>query len=157
MIRKANINEAFAIRDLINSFAQEGLLLSLSLSDIYDRLRDFIVYEVSEQEGNNSANKIVGVCALHIIWENLAEIRSLAVNTEYQKKGIGSRLVKSCLKEATDLGVKKVFCLTYNREFFSLLGFRNIDKSELPHKIWADCLKCSKFPECTETAMIFEI
>ncbi|MGA1841064.1 MAG: N-acetyltransferase [bacterium] len=154
MIRKARINEALAIRDLINSFAQEGLLLSLSLSDIYDRLRDFFVYE---QEGDNSANKIVGVCALHIIWENLAEIRSLAVNTEYQKKGIGKSLVKSCLKEATDLGIKKVFCLTYNREFFSLFGFRNIDKSELPHKIWADCLKCSKFPECTETAMIFEI
>lgn len=154
MIRKVKINETLAIRDLINSFAQEGLLLSLSLSEIYDRLRDFFVYV---QESKNNPNKIVGVCALHIIWENLAEIRSLAVNADYQKKGIGSQLVKACLKEATDLGIKKVFCLTYHRDFFSLLGFRNIDKSELPHKIWADCIKCSKFPECTETAMILEI
>jgi amino-acid N-acetyltransferase len=154
MIRKANINEALAIRDLINSFAQNGLLLPLSLSDIYDRLRDFFVYV---QESKKGSNKIVGVCTLHIIWENLAEIRSLAVNADYQKKGIGSQLVKACLKEAADLGIKKVFCLTYHGKFFSLLGFRNIDKSELPHKIWADCLKCSKFPECTETAMIYEI
>ncbi len=154
MIRKANINEALGIRDLINSFAQRGLLLSLSLSDIYERLRDFFV---CVQECKNNPDKIIGVCALHIIWEDLAEIRSLAVLEDCQKKGIGSKLVKACLNEAADLGIKKVFCLTYNREFFSLLGFRNIDKSELPHKIWADCLKCSKFPECTEISMVFEI
>ena len=154
MIRKANIDEAVVIRDLINGFAQKGFLLSLSLSDIYERLRDFFVYV---EKWNNNPGRIIGICALHIIWENLAEIRSLAVQEDYQKKGIGSRLVKACLNEASDLGIKKVFCLTYNREFFSLLGFRDIDKSELPHKIWADCLKCSKFPECTETAMIIEI
>ena len=153
MIRKVHINEAVIIKDLINSFAQSGLLLPLSLSEVYDRLRDFFVYI---QEFPDGPPKIVGVCALHIIWENLTEIRSLAVHEDYRKKGIGSQLVKACLKEAADLGTKKVFCLTYNTKFFSFLGFKEIDKAELPHKIWADCLKCSKFPECIEIAMIYE-
>ncbi|MBN2372399.1 N-acetyltransferase [bacterium] len=101
--------------------------------------------------------QIIGVCALNIIWEDLAEIRSLAVNEAHQRKGIGTNLVNACIKEASDLGVKKVFCLTYRKDFFSLLGFNEIDKSQLPHKIWADCLKCSKFPDCSEIAMIYEI
>jgi amino-acid N-acetyltransferase len=147
------MNEAVAIRDLINSFAQKGRVLPLSLSEIYERLRDFFVYI---EEASNPP-KIIGVCALHLIWENLAEIRSLAIQEEFWKRGIGTRLVNACLKEATDLGTKKVFCLTDNRDFFSLLGFKEIDKSDLPHKIWADCLKCTKFPECTEIAMIYEM
>ncbi len=153
MIRKACISEAFAIRDLINPFAQQGLLLPLSLSEIYDRLRDFFV---NLEDSSQNPSKIVGVCALHLIWEDLAEIRSLAVHEDFRKKGIGSQLVNACLKEAKALDVKRIFCLTYHKDFFSLLGFKEIDKSELPHKVWADCLKCSKFPECTEIAMIHD-
>jgi len=154
MIRKAHIKEAHAIRDLINEYAQQGLLLPLSLSEIYERTRDFFVYG---EETNDGAFTILGVCALRLTWEDLAEIRSLAVTEDQRKRGIGTRLVQACLKEAADLEVKKVFCLTYKREFFSSLGFAEIDKSLLPHKIWSDCLKCSKFPDCEEIAMMYEI
>ncbi|MGA1843829.1 MAG: N-acetyltransferase [bacterium] len=154
MIRKARIRDAHVIRNLINEYAHRGLLLPLSLSEIYDRIRDFFVYQ---EETGDGALAILGICALHIIWEDLAEIRSLAVTENHWKQGIGSRLVQACLKEATDLEVKKIFCLTYKREFFSSQGFTEIDKSQLPHKIWSDCLKCSKFPECEEIAMMYEI
>lgn len=154
MIRKARISEANAIRNLINEYAHRGLLLPLSLSEIYDRIRDFFVYGEETDEGTFT---ILGICALRLVWEDLAEIRSLAVTEDYWKQGIGSRLVEVCLKEAADLEVKKVFCLTYKRDFFSSLGFMQIDKSQLPHKIWSDCLKCTKFPECEEIAMMYEI
>ncbi|MGA1790812.1 MAG: N-acetyltransferase, partial [bacterium] len=130
-----------------------GELLPLSLSEIYDRLRDFFVYLDNSPE---NPPEIRGVCALHFIWEDLAEIRSLAVHEDFRKRGIGSQLVNACLKEAGTMDVKRIFCLTYNKKFFSLLGFRQIDKSELPHKVWADCIKCSKFPDCAEIAMIYD-
>ncbi|MGA1796341.1 MAG: N-acetyltransferase [bacterium] len=154
MIRKARICDAHVIRNLINEYAHRGLLLPLSLSEIYDRIRDFFIYEEKAGEGPLT---ILGICALHLVWEDLAEIRSLAVTEDRWKQGIGTRLVQACLKEAVDLEVKKVFCLTYTKDFFSSQGFIEIDKSQLPHKIWSDCLKCSKFPDCEEIAMMYEI
>jgi len=154
MIRKARISEAHAIRNLINEYANRGLLLPLSLSEIYERIRDFFVYGEESGEGTFT---ILGICALRLVWEDLAEIRSLAVTEDHRKRRIGTRLVQACIKEAVDLEVKKIFCLTYTKEFFSSLGFREIDKSLLPHKIWSDCLKCSKFPDCEEIAMMYEI
>jgi len=121
-------------------------MLPRSLSELYESMRDFIVCKDN--------GKILGVCALHIIWEDLAEIRSLAVDRGYQKLGIGKDLVRRCLKEARDLGLKRVFALTYNPEFFKKMGFVDIDKSSLPQKIWGDCLRCHKFPECDENAVI---
>jgi len=153
VIRKAHITEAPAIRALINPMAEKGLLLPLSLAEIYDRLRDFFIYMDDSVPG---PSKVAGVCALHLTWEDLAEIRSLAVHEDYQKRGIGRQLVESCLKEAMVLEVKRIFCLTYKQAFFKGLNFKTIDKSDLPHKVWADCLKCSKFPECPEIAMIYE-
>jgi amino-acid N-acetyltransferase len=100
---------------------------------------------------------VVGVCALHICWEDLAEIRSLVVREEERNKGIGLKLVKACLDESRVLGVKKVFALTYEPEFFGKLGFEKVDKAVLPHKIWTDCLKCFKFPDCDEEAMAKEM
>ena len=154
MIRKAHITEAPAIRSLINHFAEKGFLLSLSLSEIYDRLRDFFVYVNESAQG---AFNVAGVCALHLTWEDLAEIRSLAVHEDYQKRGIGRQLVENCLKEASSLEVKRIFCLTYNQTFFKSLNFRPIDKSDLPHKVWADCLKCPMFPDCNENAVLLEL
>ena len=121
-------------------------MLPRSLSELYESMRDFIVCEDN--------GKILGACALHIIWEDLAEVRSLAVDTGHQKMGIGKALVRRCLKEAKELGLKRVFALTYNPEFFKKLGFVDIDKSSLPQKIWGDCLRCHKFPECDENAVI---
>jgi amino-acid N-acetyltransferase len=94
---------------------------------------------------------------LHICWEDLAEVRSLAVDENYEGRGIGRQLVEACLQEAREIGLKKVFALTYKDQFFAKLGFRIIEKSELPHKIWGDCIKCAKFPECDEIAMSIKL
>jgi amino-acid N-acetyltransferase len=145
-IRKALISDVKPIYKLINEYAKKGQMLPRSLNELYENIRDFFV---AEENG-----EISGVCALHILWEDLAEIRSLIVKKEFQKKGIAIKLVKECLIEASQLGVKKVFVLTYIPNFFKKLGFKEIDKSKLPQKIWGDCVKCPKFPECDEVALI---
>ena len=147
MIRKAILSDAPVIKEIINKFASQGNLLPKSLQDIYEYLRDFFVY-------CDDSSSICGVCGLHITWEDIAEIRSLAVVEKFQKKQIGRQLVRASLNEATQLGVRKVFCLTYKKRFFLKQGFEVIDKSKLPHKIWIDCFKCPKFPDCKEIAMI---
>ena len=148
-IRKAKISDLKQVHKLINDFAKKEEMIPRSLNELYETLRDFLVYE---DHGN-----ICGVCALHIMWEDLAEIRSLAVDRGYQKKGIGRNLVKQCLKEAKALGIQKVFALTYHPEFFKKIGFDYIDKSSLPQKIWGDCLRCPRFPECNEHAVIINL
>ncbi len=150
MIRQAKIADAEQIQRLINQFADEGRLLARSLSEIYDNLRDFYVSEGDGQQ-------VKGVCALHISWEDLAEIRSLAVTTETRGKGIGDQLIEACLEEARQLGVKRVFLLTSIPTYFERSGFRAVDRAVLPHKIWGDCIRCVKFPECDETAMILDL
>ena len=150
MIRRATIADAEQIQRLINQFADAGRLLPRSLSEIYDNLRDFHIYEGEDHH-------LGGVSALHICWEDLAEIRSLAVATHERKKGIGMKLVETCLEDARQLGVKQVFLLTYIPPYFERVGFRVVDKSTLPHKIWADCIKCVKFPDCDETALILDL
>lgn len=150
MIRQAKIADVEQIQRLINQFADEGRLLARSLSEIYDNLRDFYVSESDDRQ-------VKGVCALHISWEDLAEIRSLAVTKEERKQGIGAQLIAACLEEARQIGVKRVFLLTYIPAYFERAGFRAVDRSALPHKIWADCIRCVKFPECDETAMILDL
>lgn len=152
MIRKAVIRDVKPIHKLLSYYADQGLLLPRSLSELYDHLRDHFVIQDNQQQ-----NSIIGVSALGICWEDLAEIRSLAVADDHQKKGLGSQLVATCLEEASSLGLKKVFTLSYVPGFFSRLGFKEVGKSVLPHKIWGDCLKCPKFPDCDETAMIIEL
>ncbi len=148
-IRKAKITDLKRVHKLINDFAKREEMIPRSLNELYENVRDLIVYEYNEN--------IYGVCALHIMWEDLAEIRSLAVDNKYQKMGIGKNLVKQCLKEAKALGLEKVFALTYHPQFFKKLGFVDIDKSSLPQKIWGDCLRCPRFPECDEHAVIIEL
>ena len=148
-IRKAKIGDIKAIHKILNQYAERGLLLPRPLSELYDHLRDFVVL-VQDGEGE----KILGLCALGICWEDLAEIRSLAVIQERQGNDYGRLLVEACLQEAKSLGLHKVFALTYAESFFAKMGFRVVEKSTLPHKVWADCLKCAKFPECDETAML---
>jgi amino-acid N-acetyltransferase len=149
MIRKALITDVPSIQGLITPYAEKGEMLPRSLNDLYDNLRDFFVFE----EGD----AIVGVCALHISWEDLAEIRSLVVQAENTGRRIGGRLIAACLDEARELKVKRVFALTYIPEYFERHCFRQIDKATLPHKIWHDCLNCVKFPNCDEQAVIVEI
>ncbi len=149
MIRKAKIADVKAIQALVNEYAESGQMLPRSLNELYENLRDF---SVLEENGS-----IIGACALHISWEGLAELRSLAVKKEKARKGVGTALVKRCMAEASELGAGRVFVLTYQADFFRKLGFKDIDKKELPHKIWTDCLNCVKFPNCDETAMIINI
>ena len=146
MIRKARIEDIKQIQKLINAFAKQDLMLARSLNELYENLRDYWVVEES--------SRIVGCCALHISWEDLAEIKSLAVETGRQGKGLGNEMVLACLAEAEELGAKKIFVLTYKTEFFKKLGFKRIKNDDLPHKIWAECINCSKFPNCQEVAMI---
>jgi len=145
-LRPARMGDVPAIHGLLQGFADQGLLLPRSISSLYDQLRDFVVYD----DGG-----IRGVCSLHICWDDLAEIRSLAVAGELHGQGIGSMLVRSCLDEAKSLEIGQVFVLTYQADFFRKLGFVDKDKRELPHKIWSDCLNCPKFPDCDEESLIW--
>ncbi len=155
MIRNARMGDIKKIYKLLQYFADKDLLLGRSLSSLYDQLRDFTVFVEKEQEDPDQES-LVGVCALHISWENLAEIRSLAVIDEYHGKGVGKQLINRALEEADSYGITRVFTLTYQPKFFRKLGFKDIDKSELPHKVWSDCINCSKFPDCNEEALIWE-
>ena len=149
MIRKATISDVKQIQSLINTYADTGQMLPRTLNDLYENLRDFSVFD----EGG----ALVGVCALHISWDGLAELRSLAVRQDRMGKGIGRTLVRGCLSEAERIGARQVFVLTYQSSFFRKLGFGEVDKKELPHKIWTDCLNCVKFPNCDESALIINL
>lgn len=151
MIRKARIADVSQIHRLLSTFADKGDLLGRSLSELYDNIRDFVIYQ------NEETRSVIASCALHICWEDLAEIRSLAVAEGFQRRGIGRRLIERCLKEAEDLGISRVFALTNQPDFFIRLGFEKADKASLPHKIWTDCLKCYKFPHCDEVALLLDL
>lgn len=148
-IRKARVPDVLEIQNLINTFADRNVMLPRSLSTLYENVRDFFVLE----EGG----RIVGCCALHITWEDLAEVKSLAVDESVHGRGYGRALVQACIEEARALGVPRVFALTYIPGFFEKLGFVKIDKSKLPHKVWTECINCPKFPNCGEEAVILEL
>ena len=152
MLRKARIGDVKTIHRLINQSAGKGEMLPRSLMDIYNSARDFIVYYDESQQ------RIVGVCAMNIIWENLAEIRSLFVEEAWRKKGIGRQLVEFCISEGITLELFRIFTLTYKKEFFAKLGFHEVDRATLPEKVWSDCFRCPKYPDyCDEVAMIIEL
>jgi len=149
MICKAQISDVKEIQKLLTHYAGKGDMLSRSLSELYESIRDFYVAKDGEA--------LLGTAALHMVWEDLAEVRSVAVAEDSGHKGIGSQLVQACIAEAREIGLKRLFCLTYKPEFFAKHGFRLVDKSELPHKVWGDCIKCVKFPDCDENAMILDL
>jgi amino-acid N-acetyltransferase len=149
VIRKAKISDVKEIKKLIDAFASENKMLPRSLNNLYEHIRDFYVYV---EDG-----KIMGCCALSIMWEDLAEVKGLAVSKDIQGKGIGKLLVEKCVEEAKDLGIKKVFALTYVDKFFIKLGFTKISRDELPHKVWGECIHCPKFPDCDEIAVLINL
>lgn len=148
MIRKAALNDVKTIHRLIAEQAGSGHILARAMSEIYGQIRDFTVIEGDE------SGELLGCGALQICWQDLAEIRSLAVETSHQGKGIGTNLIGALMKEAREMGVKEVFVLTYRQTLFERLGFKVMNKGLLPHKIWADCIRCTKFPECDEIALV---
>ncbi len=148
-VNKAKIGDAASMHQLINHFADQGEMLPRALSEIYENIREYFVV--------SAKGKIIACAALHISWLDLAEIRSLAVEAENQNQGIGSSLVQACLAEARGLELPTVFCLTRQPAFFERHEFKLVDKMELPHKIWAECYRCPKFPNCDEVALICHI
>ena len=149
MLRGAHINDAEQMNKLVNHFAQKDLMLARPLGELYENIRDYYVYVEN--------GSIVGCAALHIFWKDLAEIKSIAVEEDYQKRGIGKQLIQKCLEEGKVLGINRLFVLTYIPEFFERMGFKRVDKELLPHKIWSECVKCYKFPDCDEVPLIIEI
>ena len=149
MIEKAGIDDPPAILALVNEFAKRQLMLPRSLNDVYESMRDFFV---CREDG-----EVVGCAALKVSWQGLGEVRSLAVRDEAQGRGIGRGLVEACLDEARRMGMERVFVLTYVPEFFRKFGFVLYPKESLPHKVWADCLDCPRFPDCDEVALILDL
>ncbi len=148
MIRKAVLDDVSMIHALLQHYHKKGELLGRPLHLLYEHLRDFWVFE------DPDTHQITGCCALQFCWENLAEIRSLAVLPEAGGKGIGSALTERCIQEAVYFKIRDLFTLTYRPEFFRRFGFNEIDKNKLPIKIWSDCVGCVNFPNCDETAMM---
>jgi len=145
-VRSAKISDAKAINALISSYAEMDRMLFRSLADIYENLQTFIVAELDET--------IVGCCALEVIWSDLAEIKSLAIDGAYKEKGIGRRLAAAAVEQAAKLGVPKVFALTLEPVFFEKSGFEIVEKETLPMKVWSDCARCPKQQNCDEIAVI---
>ena len=148
-VEKATIRDVAAMHRLINYFADKDEMLPRPLSEIYENIRDYFVVR--------QGGEVTGCAALHVMWSDLAEVKSVAVVEDSQQQGIGSCLVESCLEEARLLGLPTVFCLTYKPEFFQKFGFSEVDKMELPRKVWTECYHCSKFPDCDEVALIINL
>lgn len=146
VVRKARVEDVPRIQKLIHIFADRGEMLHRSLNELYETMRDFTIVE---EDGH-----IVACAAIHVTWDDLAELKSVAVAPQAQGRGYGKMVVQRCLDEARELGLRRVFALTYKPEFFSRFGFQIIDRSMLPHKVWGECIKCHKFPNCNETAMM---
>jgi amino-acid N-acetyltransferase len=146
-IRPARVGDVPGIYEQILVFADQKLMIRRSMAELYESIREFLVAVDDE-------NRVVGCVAVHVFWEDLAEIRCLAVTPRLQSHGLGRRLVDACLETARDLEIKSIFALTNAVGFFERCGYQRIDKSELPQRIWSECVRCPSFPNCLETALI---
>ena len=146
-IRPARVGDVPTIQQLIRTFADRKLMIRRSPGELYESIREFFV-AVDDQ------GQILGCAALHVFWEDLAELKCLAVSETAQGLGIGRALVEACWRSAGELDIKTVFTLTYVADFFERCGFQQIEKAELPHKIWNECVRCPLFPNCTEIALV---
>ncbi len=149
MVRRAKIKDVPEMVKLINTYAQKGEMLGRPMIELYESIRTFYVYEQDD--------KIAGLGALAVIWNDIAEMRTVAVHPDYHGRGIGRQIVDILIEDARELEIPRVFCLTYRPGFFKKMGFVDVEKSELPHKVWKDCINCPKFPDCDETALILDL
>lgn len=148
-VEKAKVADAPTIHRLVNYFADRGEMLHRPLSEIYEHIRDYFVIR--------DGDEVIGCAALHVSWEDLSEIKAMAVKEEFQRQGIGALLTIACLEEAQALGIPTIFCLTYKQAFFASMGFHQTDVMHLPRKVWGECYRCAKFPNCEEIAMVYEV
>lgn len=156
-IRRAKVGDVQQIVSLINSYAEKGEMLYRSQSQVLQQIRNYFVAASPNPAGDSSGDHVLACGSLDITWNDLAELRSLAVGEEAQGQGLGTLVVKALMDDAVELGLKHVFALTYKPHFFERLGFKSIDKQQLPHKVWSICIDCLKFPVCDEVAMQIEV
>jgi amino-acid N-acetyltransferase len=148
-VDRATVSDASSLHRLISHFADKGEVLPRALSEIYDGIRDYFVVR--------TGGRVIACAALQVTWADLAEIRSLAVDEQEQNQRVGSLLIQACLNDAKELGIPRVFCLVRKPAFFEKHGFQLIDKKELPQKVWAECYRCPKFPDCDEVALMRQL
>ena len=146
-VEKARIGDVPQMHQLINSFAEKDEMLARPLSEIYESIRDYFVIREGE--------RVLACAALHVNWADLAEIKSVAVVEDKQAQRVGAQLIEACLAEAEEIGIPTVFCLTYKPAFFEKFGFSQVEKMELPRKVWTECYRCPKFPDCDEVALVY--
>jgi len=146
-IRPAKVSDVKEMQALINDFAARKEMLPRSLNDLYENIFEYFVAE-------DDAGKVIGCGALHIAWEDLAEVKGLAVASSMQGKGIGAQIVRRAEQKALEVGVRKVFALTFKPGFFEKLGYKQVGRETLPHKVWGECVKCPMFPDCGEVAVM---
>jgi amino-acid N-acetyltransferase len=161
IVRRATLGDVEDMHRLINHFAGQGWMLPKARSQLYQNVRDFYVAEMAGTlaQGESDAGRapIIGCGALHVIWGDLGEIRSLAVDERYHGGGVGRLIAQALLSDATSLRLPRVFVLTYQRAFFERLGFVEVDKATMPQKVWGECMDCPKFPNCDEIAMVLDL
>jgi amino-acid N-acetyltransferase len=146
-IRPARVGDVPAIYELIRTFAERRLMIRRSMGELYESIREFLV-------GLDDQGRVIGCVALHVFWEDVAELRCLAVAEHLQGQGLGRRLVDACWGSARELEISSVFTLTHAVHFFERCGYHQVEKSELPHKIWNECVRCPLFPNCQEVALV---
>ena len=149
-LRRAVLSDVLAIQKLVNDFAARGEMLPRSLSELYENIRDYYVAEIDGGE-------MVGCAALHVTWGDLAEVKSVAVREDHRGDGLGAALVKACLADARALGAPRLFVLTYIPDYFARFGFQQVEKADLPQKVWSECIRCPKFPDCGEVGMVMDL
>ena len=146
VVRKATVQDVTRLQKLIHHFANRDEMLHRSLNELYENIRDFVVVEEN--------GEIIACAALHVTWDDLAELKCVAVAETAQGRGLGKSITDYCLSEARQIGLRRVFALTYKPEFFNKRGFQVVERNMLPHKVWGECIKCHKFPNCNEVAMM---
>ncbi|MCL4512331.1 MAG: N-acetyltransferase [Bacteroidetes bacterium] len=158
-IRRAKVGDVQQIVSMINSYAEKGEMLYRSQSQVLQQVRNYFVAVTpnSDSSPNSSGDSVLACGSLDITWNDLAELRSLAVREDAQSRGLGTQVVEALMNDAAELGLKHVFALTYKPHFFERLGFKIIDKQQLPHKVWSICIDCLKFPVCDEVAMQIDV
>ncbi len=149
-LRRAMLSDVPAIQKLVNDFAARGEMLPRSLSELFENIRDYYVAE-------NDGGEVVGCSALHVTWGDLAEVKSVAVREDHRGDGLGAALVTACLADARVLGVPRLFVLTYIPDYFARFGFQQVEKADLPQKVWSECIRCPKFPDCGEVGMVMDL
>ena len=150
IVRKARLGDVGEMFRIINFHAAQLQMLPKSRLQLYENLRDFSVVQ-------DASESILACGALHLYWENLAEIRAIAVTDGMDRKGVGTLLAERLIEEALEIGVKQVFCFTYVPKFFNTLGFIQVEHGVLPLKVYNECFQCPKFNKCDEIAMVLEL